>query len=156
LGAVRCNGCNRGALVAGGTLETFGSIAEKAEDLHRTAIGLGLSTQDMQRWSYAAKQAGVDADMMMRGIANMNKAVFDVAHGGAEAQAELFRQIGVSVKDAKGNTRGITEVAMDVADRFKDHVDRIAKLRAHGQFALANTLQGEDDNAAESLFGMKS
>jgi hypothetical protein len=110
----------------------------------------------MQRWSYAAKQAGVDADMMMRGIANMNKAVFDVAHGGAEAQAELFRQIGVSVKDAKGNTRGITEVAMDVADRFKDHVDRIAKLRAHGQFALANTLQGEDDNAAESLFGMKS
>lgn len=145
-----------GALVASGAIETMSSLAEKAEQLHRTAIGLGLSTQDMQRWSFAAKQAGVDADMMTRGVANMNKAVFEVAHGGAKAQGELFKQMGVSVRDAKGNARGITDVAMDVAQRFKEHVDRIAKLQAGGQGALANTLQAESDNAAENLFGMKA
>ncbi|MBC8729983.1 hypothetical protein [Paraburkholderia sp. UCT2] len=145
-----------GALVAGGAVATLNSLAEKAERLHVTAIGLGMSATDMQHWSYAAKQAGLDADMMTRGVAKMNQTLFDVAHGGAKAQAELFKQMGVSVKDAKGNARGITDVAMDVASRFKEHVDRIAQLNASGQSALANTLQAETDNAAQSLFGMKA
>ncbi|WP_176123260.1 hypothetical protein [Paraburkholderia youngii] len=145
-----------GALVAGGAVATLSSLAEKAEKLHVTAIGLGMSTTDLQRWSYAAQQAGLDADMMTRGVAKMNQTLFDVAHGGAKSQAELFKQMAVSVTDAKGNARGVTDVAMDVANRFKEHVDRIAQLRASGQGALANTLQAETDNAAQSLFGMKA
>jgi hypothetical protein len=145
-----------GALVTGGTIEAMSSLAERTEQLHIAAIGLGLSTKDMQHWSYAAKMAGLDADMMTRGVAKMNQTIFEVAHGGAKAQADLFKQMGVSVRDAKGNTRGITDVAMDAAQRFKEHVDRIAKLQAGGQGALANTLQVETDNAAQSLFGMKA
>ncbi|WP_345815261.1 hypothetical protein AAGS40_23200 [Paraburkholderia sp. PREW-6R] len=144
------------ALAAGGTAEVMGSLAEKAENLHRTAIGLGMSTRDLQLWSYAAEQAGVDAEMMTKGVAKMNETVFEVAHGGAKAQAELFKQMGVSVRDAKGNTRGITDVAMDVASRFKEHVDRIAKLRAGGNKALADSLETEENNAAQKLFGMKA
>ncbi|QCP50155.1 hypothetical protein FAZ95_13790 [Trinickia violacea] len=145
-----------GALATGGAVESLNELSEKVEHLRMQGASIGMPVAEMQRWSYAAEQAGVDADVLTRGLAKMGETAFDVARGKAKDQAELFKQMGVAVKDAKGNVRGITDVAMDVASRFKEHMDRINKLRDQGNASLAGRLESESNNAAQKMFGMKA
>jgi hypothetical protein len=145
-----------GALAAGGAVEVMSHLAEKAERLKVSAAGIGMPVEQMQRWSYVAVQAGVEADVMTRGLAKMGETAFEVAHGHAKAQAMLLSQMNVAVTDAKGNARGLSDLAMDVASRFKEHMDRVNTLRASGNAAMAGTLEAETNNAAQQLFGMKA
>ncbi|SDR52925.1 hypothetical protein [Paraburkholderia tuberum] len=145
-----------GALAIGGTAHAMGQFAEQVAQLKGMAGSIGMPVEQFQQWRFAAQQAGVEAGMLTNGLARLGETAFQVAQGGAKEQAKLFQAMHVAVRDQQGNVRGISDVAMDVAERFREHIQRIDQLRKQGNFALAGQLEAETNNAAQQMFGMKA
>lgn len=73
-------------------------------EIKRTAIQLGLSYDEMQRWQFAANMSGVEAEQLATGIKFLQKNLVEGAKGTGE-QAEVFKKLGITIKDANGEIR---------------------------------------------------
>jgi TP901 family phage tail tape measure protein len=98
--------------------EFFNQQIEGAAHLEDTAEKLGLTTDALQRFAYAASSAGVDADSSAQSLGKLNKSIGEAVNGGGEA-GDAFTKLGVQVKDAQGKVRPVEDVLLDVADGFK-------------------------------------
>ena len=98
--------------------EFFTQQIEGATHLENTAEKLGLTTDALQRFAYAADKAGVDADSSAQSLGKLNKSIGEAVNGGGEA-GDAFTKLGVQVKDAQGKVRSVEDVLLDVADGFK-------------------------------------
>jgi hypothetical protein len=92
----------------------------RADDL---ANRLGLDVVQLQKFQLAAQLAGVDAEGAAHSLGFLNKAVGEAisGEGGSKEAAETFAKLGISLKDASGQTR-------DVGDILNDTADALAKL----------------------------
>ena len=70
------------------------SFVDWADDIGDSAEALGISSQALQTWQYAAATVGVDAEKMTGTIAKFNKTVAD----GADGTKEIFAELGISFK----------------------------------------------------------
>ena len=75
---------------AKGALEAGADLAEMAE---RT----GVSVEELQGLSYAAKQSGVSTETLEKGIRKLQQTITSAAQGSAKAQATL-KALGVSAR----------------------------------------------------------
>lgn len=87
--------------------------------INDTAEKLGVATDELQKFQYAAKiNGGVGAEEAAHSLGFLNKALGEAASGNAEA-AKGFMSAGVAIKDADGKTRPALDVLGDLADHFK-------------------------------------
>lgn len=95
---------------AGGLLTAIGAAAYKsaalADDLNTLSKQTGISTEDLQKMSYAADRVDVSVDTI---AGSMKKLTKSMASDSASTTA-AFAQIGVSVTNADGSLRSATEV----------------------------------------------
>lgn len=131
-----------GALIGGAvvavTTAIVGMTAKAiagADDMGKLAERLGVSTEYLSGMGYAAESSGANLQLLSGGIESLSTNLSKAAGGSAE-QARLFAQMGISVRDAEGNVRGMEDVLGEVADRFKSYEDGPAKA------ALATKLFG--------------
>lgn len=89
-----------------------------ADELQDLSAKLGVSTEQISKWAYAAELSGTDIDTVARSVGLLSKNLAAAADPTSK-MGELFAALGVDVKDASGNLRSAEDVIPDLADRFK-------------------------------------
>lgn len=109
-----------GAAAAGVTALTALTIQSinYADQLDEMSQKLGVSTEQLSKWAYAANLSGTDIDTVARSVNLLSKSLATAADPTSK-MGELFAALGVQVKDAAGNLRSADEVLPELADRFK-------------------------------------
>lgn len=113
-----------GALVAGAGAAAAGLIAvtkqaiDSADRLNDISQRLGVGTEALSAWGYAAQQSGTDLEALNGGLTRFTKNVAAAMDSGSR-QGEIFAALGVSVKDAAGNLRSVEDLLPEIATAFK-------------------------------------
>jgi ribosomal protein L12E/L44/L45/RPP1/RPP2 len=107
-----------GLLSAQAAFEGVMNAINNADRLDELSSRLGISTEQLSAWGYAAKLSGNDLESLTGSIQKFSKTVASAADANSR-QAELFASLGINVKDAAGNLRDVEELLPEVADRFK-------------------------------------
>lgn len=110
------------------------SAAYADEILTQSAV-MGLSTEALQEYQYAAELVDVSLDTLTSSQAKMIRSM-DAARRGSKEQAEAFDKLGISVQNADGTLR-------DAQDVFGDVIDALG--------AISN--ETERDAIAMTIFG---
>jgi hypothetical protein len=105
------------ALGAGAVLNAFRSVITSLDDLDEAAQGLQIAATTLANFRQAARETGIEADQFDGALTRLNVKISEAASGNREV-ARLFRELGVSVKDAAGAVRPTDVVFRDIADRF--------------------------------------
>lgn len=124
-----------GAALGGAMLGMAKSTADYGNVAAKTARSVGMETEEYQKLAYAAKYAGVDQQKLSASLVRFNKNIVDAA-AGSKTAGQVFKDLGINIKDSAGNLRAPNEILADVADIFKNTKDGAAKT------ALAYELLG--------------
>lgn len=124
-----------GGLAAGAVKDFVGGQIEAGDALGDTAAKLGVTTEELQRFQFAAKASGGEVESATTALRFLNKNVGEAA-GGNATLAAAFAKVGVSVKDSNGNVA-------ESADLLPGIAQGISELGS----------QGEKTAAAMAIFG---
>lgn len=89
--------------------------AEFADEFLTLSTTTGVSTDTLQKWSYAAELIDVDLNTMTSALTKTTKAIGSAAEG-SEGTIENFEKLGVSFLNADGSMRDSEEVFFDIID----------------------------------------
>lgn len=89
-------------------VETAGGMGELAEQL-------GISTDALQAYTYAASQSGLSAEQMQAAFIRLNDTIGNATRGTKEA-VDSFARLGVRILDAGGQVRSTEAVLDDIAE----------------------------------------
>lgn len=116
-----------GAAVVGGIKHLLDEQIELGSRINDTALRLGVGTDELQKFEYAGKLAGISADTMGTALGFLNKNIGNAAEGNAAAQ-KAFAGLGIALKDSQG-PRETSDVFLDVVDAL-DSMDSQAQRTA--------------------------
>lgn len=109
------------------------SVAEQAEQLKLQAEKLGISTDALQKWEYAANLSGVSIETMDMGLLRLQRSAVAAGKGGSLA----FGNVKVAVDKAGGGFKDADELLTDVAEaisNMKDPTQQVgAAVKAFGR-----------------------
>lgn len=100
--------------------------AAYADEILTASTVTGMSTEDLQAYSYAAELVDVSLDTLTKSMAKNIKSM-DSARDGSESYAEAYEKLGVAVTDADGNLRNSEDVYWDVIDALGQMTDETEK-----------------------------
>lgn len=107
--------------------DTAVQIASATNDIERQAAVLGITTDEFQKWTYAAKMSDVNAQELAIGIKLLSRNMEDASTGAGDA-AKYFSAMGVSVKTTEGHLRPLNQVMLDIMDKFAQWEDGPKKM----------------------------
>ena len=108
-------------------------MAELGEGIERTAKMTGLSTDDVQKFQFAVKMTGGDAEAAGMSLLRLERNIADAAAGSEKAQKD-FAAAGVSAKTLA--SKDVNAILGEMADKFSKTADGANKT------ALAMSLAG--------------
>lgn len=150
---------NRIAVRVGALAGTFAAVlvtrglnsaVSQLDEIAKTADKIGVTTTALQELRSAAGQSGVDLGALDSSLVAFNRRIGEAAKGVGDS-AKAFREYGIDVKDAQGNTRPMEAILADVAELFSRTSDtsertRIAfRLMGRQGIELVNMLSGGAD-----------
>lgn len=91
------------------------SAADKVDEL---SARLGISTEKLSEYRYAAQLTGSNLDALTGSLAKFSKNMAEAQDPNSK-QAKLFKTLGIEVVDATGRLRQAQSVLPEVMDRFK-------------------------------------
>lgn len=98
--------------------DAFANSINAADRIDELSARLGISTEKLSEWAYAAKLSGTDLEGLAGALPKLAKSIAAAADESSSAAA-LFKALGVDVKDSAGNLRDVEDVLPEIADRFK-------------------------------------
>tara|TARA_R100000458_G_scaffold8194_2_gene6467 strand:+ start:547 stop:2256 length:1710 start_codon:yes stop_codon:yes gene_type:complete len=144
-----------------------GVSVSKIDRLVKTAEKLGVSTEFLQKFRFAAQQAGIRVETADMAVQRFTRRLAEADKGTGEAK-DALQQLGIQLRDSSGALRPVEEVLLDVADGIANVTNESEKVRLAFKFfdsegvALVGTMKGgstvlkEFFNDAESLGGVLS
>ena len=126
------SGLATGAKVAGASIAAMGtatvaaaagagkmvmSSVQNADELQRLSDVTGLTAEKIQIMKYQGSALGVEFETMSGAQAKLTKSM-SAAKGGTGAQADAFKQLGVSVTDSTGHLRNSNDVFNDAITKL--------------------------------------
>ena len=113
-----------GGIIAGafavGAIVTFGKSAlELADNLGKVADSVGVSTEFLQRYQFAAQQSGLTTEEFNKGIQNFTKMVGQAAIRTNEAGRTLDK-LGISLKNSDGSVKSTEKVFVELFHALED------------------------------------
>ncbi|MDR5736129.1 phage tail tape measure protein [Caballeronia sp. LZ025] len=121
------------AIAAHSTFAAREELATYGETVEKISKQTGLSTDDVQKFGFAAKTVGVETKDAADALADLTKAQNEAQHGNKDAAA-AFSAVGISLKTLK--TASPEDLLARVADAFAKSAD------GAGKAAVANELFG--------------
>ncbi|MEK6386830.1 MAG: phage tail tape measure protein [Paraburkholderia tropica] len=121
------------AIAAHATFSAREQLATYGESVEKISKQTGLSTDDVQKFGFAAKTVGVEMKDAADALSELTKAQNEAQHGNKDAAA-AFLAVGVSLKDLKSATP--QDLLSRVSDAFSKSADGASKA------AIANELFG--------------
>lgn len=100
-------------------------------DIDDTSQRLGVSSKLLQEWGYAAKMAGAAPTDLTSGLQTLSKHMAEIASGKDKTSdtAQLFKALGISVKDASGQIRPAEAVFRDLAKAIQINEDPTLRMK---------------------------
>jgi hypothetical protein len=105
-----------------GAINFFAGINVATADLGRFSKNLGESAHEVNTWDSAVELAGgsaKDAQADLQGLSNSITAL--KATGDVSPLLLLFQRMGVSIYDAQGKTRKLTDLYKDLGDKLRQY-----------------------------------
>ena len=103
-----------------------------AAALDRTSRSLNMNMQQLQAWQGAAQSMGVEAEEVGNFFRDFNDYIVDANKFDSGPLKDIAKELGISLKDARGQMRATEDVVMDLSDAF---------LRVGSQQATAYGMQ---------------
>ncbi|MBR4614584.1 MAG: hypothetical protein IKO55_03160, partial [Kiritimatiellae bacterium] len=111
------------------------AAAEFADEIITQSQITGIATDKLQEYAYAAELVDVSVDTLTGAIQRTIRSM-NAARNGTKTYTDAFKQLGVKIKDSKGNLR-------DSEDVFWDIVTALGKMKNETERdAVAMTLLG--------------
>ena len=105
----------------------FDSIANSAralDEIGRAAENLGISSQSLQRFQFAAARAGITSEKLADYLTEMNKRISEAAAGSGEA-AIVLQELGLSAQALNGkNAAEKFELIAKAMEKVKNSADQ--------------------------------
>lgn len=105
------------ALVRGIDQFVEGQI-DMAKEVRLTAAKLGVTTDELQEFQFAAGAAGVSAEGAATGLKFLNKNMGLALEGNQEA-VQAFKDLKIEIKDGSGNVRDLGAMLPEISDAFE-------------------------------------
>jgi len=152
---------NKGGLVAAGALTAMGVAAmeaanragEYADQIKEVSSITGMSTDQVQRWKYAADQTGVSFDALTVTMRMLTQNIQNVDDKNSTLKASLDA-IGVSAKTASGGFKDTNTIMLETLTALKNMDDPIKRntiaMQLYGRSwsELADFMERDVDLAA--------
>lgn len=129
VGSMAKSAVKMGAAIVTGTTAAVGGLmalanktADTADTFDKSSLRTGLQVEELQRLNYAAGQSGVELSTLEKSAKKLNDRLGEVSEGNSKS-AEMFEQLGVSVKNADGTMRSTTDIYNDTIARLADMGD---------------------------------
>lgn len=107
--------------------DTAKEIASQANDIERQANVLGISTDQLQKWQYAAKMSDVNAQELAMGVKLLSRNMEEAAISSG-ASANYFSAMNIAIKDVRGNLRPLDDVIGEIMNKFASWEDGPRKI----------------------------
>ena len=117
-----------GMAIVSGIKDFLTSTVEMGAKVVDTANKLGLGTDELQQFQYAASMVGVSGDAAAKSLQFLQRHI-GLMETGTKAATKDFAALGVKIKDGAGNLLPMSEILPQVADGFeklKDQPERVA------------------------------
>lgn len=124
-------------LTAGKGLINFTrDVVSTGANLSRLSKNLNISADTMHRWGKASELNGGSMEGFLGTLQNLGSQVTEIFMKGDSAITPYLRQLGVSVTDAAGKAKPLTDILADIADAtekaFPDRNQRYSYLKQMG------------------------
>lgn len=136
----------------GGMVKLGYSAVQSADDLNTLAKQTGVSTDELQKWSYAADLVDVDVDTITSAMKKMKKNL--------DSNSDAFETLGVKTKDGADKFRSSTDIFYDTIaalSKIDNETERdVAAMEIFGKSAdeLAGVI--DDGGAALKAYGKEA
>lgn len=100
--------------------------ADWADELRTTSTQMGISTETLQEWSYAARFIDTETESMQKGMYRVVKAIDEATRAGLE-NIEITDSLSVSMKNTNGTYKDSEEVfysTIDALGQISDETER--------------------------------
>lgn len=135
LGTAITVGIAGAAAAASGLALLTKNAIDNADAIRDLSIRVGVSTETLSAYGYAASQTGTDIETLGKGLKVLAKNAADSLNPTSE-QAKVFEALGVKATDANGKLKQMSQLVPEIADKFKQLEDGTTKA------ALAQALFG--------------
>ncbi|MGH8573840.1 MAG: phage tail tape measure protein, partial [Gammaproteobacteria bacterium] len=104
--------------VAGFGISEIASAGKRALD-YASSLGevsqqLGVTTDDLQIYRYAATQVGIEQEAMDKSLSRLTRTIGQAAQGG-KAQARVFKDLGIDVRNTNGSLKTAGQLMPEIA-----------------------------------------
>lgn len=146
----KISGAATGALVGIGKLGY--NTMQTADELDTLSAKTGVSVEELQKWDYASELVDVDMSTITSSLTKMKKSM--------DGNSGAFEELGVSVTDADGNFRSVTEVFYDTVaalsniDNETERDIKAMEIFGKGADDLAGII--DDGGAALKQYGQEA
>jgi len=115
------------AFTSGAAVTWFKNFANYGSEINNLAVRLGVSTDKVQEWQYAAAQTGTEIDTINAALRSLAVRMADVDRGSTEA-TDAFKLFGFTAGDIR--RMKVEHVFEEIAKRFDSVPDSAQKTRA--------------------------
>jgi len=91
------------------------SSFEFADAIGKVSTRTGIATDTVQAFQIAAVESGSSVEIANKSLEKFTRSVGD-AQRGLKTQADIFKDLGVSIEDANGNTKDMDTLLREVSD----------------------------------------
>lgn len=114
------------AAAAGHMVSVTKSVIEAGDALGKMAQKTGIGVEELSKLQYAAELSDVSTELLQKGMVALSASVASAATGTGQS-ADLFRKLGIEVRNANGEIRPSSDVLNDLADIFAVMPDGLEK-----------------------------
>jgi len=98
-----------------------------ADSLGKMSQKIGMSVDDLYSLQAAGKLSDVAIEEIGKSVLKLNKNLGEISMGGGKDAENALKNLGISSKDVNGHIKDSNTVLLEVADRFKDMPNGVAK-----------------------------
>ena len=114
----------------GGAAYEFAKLTREtinvADEISKSAVKIGISTEELSRLRYAADLSGLSFEQLQKGLPILNRNMAGIG-GESKKVAEAFARMGIETRNADGTLKSSTEVLKAMADVFAQMPDGAEK-----------------------------
>lgn len=104
------------------------NLADVADKLGKTSTRLGISTTDLQKFRFAAKQSGVETSTFDMALQRFTRRTAEAAEGTGVAKKALD-DMGITLKNNDGTLKNNSQLLREVADGFANTTDQSERVK---------------------------
>ena len=97
----------------------IGKSYEYIDTLDKTSKRTGIATDTLQAFQLAAIESGSSVEQAQKGLEKFSRSIGDALRG-LKTQADIFRDLGVSLQDSDGKVKDFNLVLVEVAEGIKN------------------------------------